>query len=163
MRLIDVQLVITHVIGFLVVLWLLRRFAWNPVLRLLDQRRERIRADLSAAEEQRAAAEGLRREYEVHLGNIDAEARQRIIAAVAEGNKLKTHIKEQALSERDARLARADEEVRLRVAGVREELRKRTVDLALLAAEKAVRERMDEPRQRELIARFIAELEEEAR
>ena len=51
------------------------------------------------------------------------------------------------------------EEVRARESSAKETLRKRTVDLAVLAAEKAIQARLDEPKHRELIERFIDELE----
>jgi len=55
-KLIDWQLLVTHVVAFLLVLLLLRRFAWGPVLRFLDQRRARIRAEFDEAESRQKEA-----------------------------------------------------------------------------------------------------------
>lgn len=159
MQLIDLQLLLTHVVGFLVVLWLLRKFAWGPVLKFLEGRREKIVAEFAEIDEQRKGADALRSEYEEHLRNIEVEARQKIQEAVAEGNQAAAKIKERAENERRQRLERAEEEVHLREESAQETLRKRTVDLALQAAEKAVRERLDDAKHRELMTRFIDELD----
>ncbi len=159
MKLIDIQLLVTHVIAFLIVLWLLRRFAWGRLLAFLEQRRERIRAEFAAIETQRAEVAELKRAYEGHLRNIEGESRERIREAVVEGNAAAARIRERAQEERRQRLVRAEEEVRLLEDAAKETLRMRTVDLAMQAAEKAVAARLDDERQRELIERFIADLE----
>lgn len=158
-ELIDFQLLVTHIIGFLIVFWLLRRFAWARVLGFLDQRREKIRGEFDEIERRRGDVESLRREYEDHLRNIEVEARQRIQEAVAEGNAAAARIKERAQEERRKKLERVEEEMRLLEESAKETLRKRTVDLALQAAEKAVQERIDEAKHREMMARFIEELD----
>lgn len=159
MQLIDFQLLLTHVVGFLIVLWLLRKYAWGPVLKFLEARREKIAAEFAEIDTQRKDAGALRSEYEEHLRNIEIEARQKIQEAVAEGNQAAARIKERAEGERRQRLERAEEEVRLREESAQETLRKRTVDLALQAAEKVVHERLDDTKHRELMTRFIDELD----
>lgn len=161
MKLIDWQLLVTHVIAFLLVLILLRRFAWGPVLRFLEQRRERIRAEFAAAEQRGQEAEALKRQYQEHLKNIELESRQRVQEAIAEGNRAAARIREQAQAERRLRLERSDEEVRQLNDAAKETLRQRTVDLALKAAEKAIRRELDDATHRRLIEGFVAELESE--
>ncbi len=159
MKLIDWQLLITHVIAFMLVLVLLRRFAWSPVLRFLEARRARIRAEFEAAEARQQEADALKREYETHLRQIEVESRAKLQEAIAEGNAAAARIRERAQEERRLRLERAEEEVRQLNDAARETLRRRTVELALQAAEKAVRRQLDEPTQRKLIERFIDDLE----
>ena len=50
MELINVPQLITQILGFLVMLWLLGRFAWKPLLQSLDDRRQKIAGDIGAAE-----------------------------------------------------------------------------------------------------------------
>lgn len=159
MELIDLQLLLTHVVGFLLVVWLLKRFAWGPVLAYLEQRRQKIQAEFDRIEQQHQAAAKLKAEYEDHLRNIEAEGRQKIQEAVKEGNAAAAKIKERAQEERQQRLARVSEEVRLLEDSARETLRKRTVELALRAAEKAVQEKLDDSKHEALIDRFIQDLD----
>jgi len=158
-KLIDWQLLVTHVIAFLIVLFLLRRFAWGPVLRFLEQRREKIRAEFAAAEERCKDADVLKLQYEVHLKNIEVESRQRVQEAIAEGNAAAARIREQAQEERRLRLARSEEEVQAQTDAAKEMLRQRTVEMALKAAEHVVRRELDDATHRRLIESFITELE----
>ncbi len=158
MKLIDISLLITHIIGFGIVFLLLRRFAWGPVLAFLDRRRNLIRDEFDKIEREQTEVAEIKREYQDHLRNIEIEARQKLQEAVSEGNAAAARIKERAQEERRLRLARAEEEVRLLEESAKETLRKRTVELALRAAEKAVHERMDAPKHQELIQRFIDDL-----
>ena len=159
MELIDLQLLLTHVVGFLLVVWLLRRFAWGPVLTYLEQRRQKIAGEFDKIEQQHQAAAKLKAEYEDHLRNIEAERRQKIQEAVKEGNAAAAKIKERAQEERHQRLERVNEEVRMLEDSAHETLRKRTVELALRAAEKAIQAKLDDPKHEELIDRFIQDLE----
>jgi F-type H+-transporting ATPase subunit b len=158
-ELIDLQLLITHIVAFLLVLWLLRRFAWGPVLRFLEERRTRIAGEFEAIEDQRGEVAAIRQDYETRLSTIDEEARRKVQEAVAEGNALAARLKERAQEERRVKLERAAEEVRLLEDSAAETLRQRTVALALQAAEKAIGERLDEQKHRALIEDFISELE----
>lgn len=159
MKLIDLQLLVTHVVAFLIVLWLLRRFAWGPVLRLLDARRAAIAGEFDAAAARRREAESLHQEYEGHLARIEIESRERLREAVTEAKGAAARIRERAEEERRLRLERAEEEVRLLEESARETLRRRTADLAVRAAEKAILARLDEAQHRKLMEQFIADLE----
>lgn len=159
MELIDIQLVATHVVAFLLVLWLLRRYAWGPVLTFLDRRRALIAGEFASIEERRREAAALRSDYEGRLREIDAEARRRYQSAVAEGSAAAAAIKEEAQRERLRRLALTEEELRRLEDSARETLRKRTVDLALQAAERAIAKQLDEAGHRRLIEQALAEIE----
>jgi F-type H+-transporting ATPase subunit b len=158
-KLIDWQLLVTHVVAFLLVLVLLRRFAWGPVLRFLEQRRARIRAEFDEAESRQKEAAALKLEYETHLKQIEVESRARLQEAIAEGHAAAERIRERAQEERRLRLVRAEGEVAQLTDAARETLRRRTVEVALQAAEMAIRREMDDPTHRRLIEGFIDELE----
>jgi F-type H+-transporting ATPase subunit b len=157
-ELIDLQLLVTHIIGFLIVLWLLRRFAWRPILAFLQARADKVVDEVTAAEEQNAQATKLREQYQAQIDNIEAEARRALAEARAEGREIRARMEAEVAETRRTRLERIAEEVQRIEDSARETLRRRTVDLALLAAERAVRERADDAKQRELIERFINEV-----
>jgi F0F1-type ATP synthase membrane subunit b/b' len=47
-KLLDANLIVAQIICFFLVLWLLRKFLWGPALKMIDQRRDRIAAELKA-------------------------------------------------------------------------------------------------------------------
>ena len=158
-QLIDPKILVTQIIGFLIVLWVLKRYAWKPVLGLLEERRARIANDVASAEKLRHEAERIRAEYEEQLKGIEAQARQRIQAAVAEGQKVAEEIR--ANAHREARVitekAKADLEMEYKKA--RAELREEMVTMSLSAAERLLQERMDAPEHHKLVERFLDELQ----
>ena len=98
-------------------------------------------------------------EYAARWGAIEAQAREQLLQAVQEGQRLASEIQEKAREEARKNLDRARESLQLEVTQARITLRKEMVGLAILAAERIISERLDEPRQRELVTRFMDQLE----
>lgn len=158
MNLIDIRLVGTQILGFLLLLWALRKWAWGPVLHSLEQRRQGIAGDFAEAERRQAEAAQLKSKYEQELLGIDAKARQRIQEGVAEGQKIAAEIKLQAQADAQLRIQRADDEVMRQREKEKELLKEKIVDLSIRTAEKILRARLDDPAQRRLAGEFIDEV-----
>ena len=56
MNLIDPRQVLTQILGFLILMWLLRKFAWGPVLAMLEARREKIAGEFREADKRKVDA-----------------------------------------------------------------------------------------------------------
>jgi len=67
------QQLLTHTLGFLITLWVLKKFAWVPILNLLEERRQKIVDEFDNIEKEKEAADKLRLDYENKLKNIEAE------------------------------------------------------------------------------------------
>jgi F-type H+-transporting ATPase subunit b len=158
-QLIDPKILVTQVIGFLIVLWVLKRYAWKPVLGLLEERRARIANDVASAEKLRHEAERIKAEYEEQLKGIEVQARQRIQAAVAEGQKVAEEIRTNAHREARAITEKAKADLEMEYKKARAELREEMVAMSLGAAERLLQERMDAPEHRKLVDRFLDELQ----
>lgn len=156
---IELPQLFTHIVGFLILLWVLKRFAWKPLLGLLDERTERIKSSFDEIDAKKAAAETLHQQYEAKLREIDAEARKRLTEAVQEGEKIAAKIKEDARSEAKEVMTRTKSELAQDYAKARIQLKEDVVDLTINAAEKIIRERLDTAKHREMIGRFIDDVE----
>ncbi len=150
--------IITQIIGFLIVFWILKRFAWKPLLGVMEERRRRIASEFERIEELSREADQRREEYETRIQKIEEEARERINKAVNEGRKVAAEIQENA--RRDAgkirEKARATTEIEL--AKAKQELRDEVVRLTIMATEKIIHERLDDEKHRALITEFVDEL-----
>jgi len=155
----DYGQIVAQIIGFLVVLWIMKRFAWKPFLKILDDRRSRIQSELADAEEQRLGAEKLGQQYQEKLRDIDAEARARVQAAVKNAEKIAAEIKEEARQDVKELLGRARDEIERDKAVALVALRNDVVDMALKASEKVLKESLDEARHRKAIADFVKDME----
>ena len=84
MNLIDPKIVLTQILGFLVLVWALRKWAFAPLLGMLEARRQAIAGRFAAAERANAEAGELKARHELELRGIEAHARQRIQQAALE-------------------------------------------------------------------------------
>src|SRR3990172_13171040 len=96
---VDIQQILTHIVGFLIALWILRRFAWGPLLGVLEERRRKIKSDFDAAADKRREAEDTAARYAAQLKDIEAEARQKIQEAITDGRRMAGEIREEARGE----------------------------------------------------------------
>jgi F-type H+-transporting ATPase subunit b len=152
---IELAQVITHIIGFLITVWLLKRFAWKPLLGMMEERRQKIIDDFKEIDDKNAEADKLRAEYEGKLKNIEAERRQKIADAVNEANKIASGIKINAQEEARGIVTRTNEQLKRDVAQAKIQLKEEMVSITLLATEKILHEKLDEKKERELIGKFI--------
>jgi F-type H+-transporting ATPase subunit b len=147
-----------QVVNFLLILWLLNRFAFRRVLGMLDERRAKIARGLEDAQsaardrelaqaEREAVVAEARKEAQALIARatkIGEDSRQEIVAAArTEAEKVATRAREEIVAEKDRAMA---------------ELRSTVADLALAAAGKLVRSEMDSGAQRRLVEQFLAEL-----
>ncbi|KPJ61280.1 MAG: hypothetical protein AMJ46_03060 [Latescibacteria bacterium DG_63] len=155
----DYGQIVTQILGFIIVLWIMKRFAWKPLLRILEERSRRVESELSGAEKQRVDMEALRRQYEERLKDIDAEARAKLQEAVRNAQRIASEIKEDARGEVKQMLGRARDEIERDRAEALIQLRSEVVDIAIRASEKVLRESMDTAKHRKIVADFIKDLD----
>ena len=153
------QEILTHIFGFLVILVLLKIFAWKPILKLLDERKKRIASEFDNIEKAKQELSKLREGYELKLKEIDLEARKRIQEAIAEGQRMASDLQNEAREEAKKVLVRAKENIELEVAKAKVELRDDIVSMTIVAAGKIINERLDDAKHKELIVEFIEGIE----
>ncbi|SYZ72377.1 ATP synthase subunit b [Candidatus Zixiibacteriota bacterium] len=156
---IEISQVITQIIGFLITVWLLKRFAWKPLLSMMDERRQKIVDEFQNIDEEKARAAALKAEYEDKLKNIEGERRQKIAEAVTEADKVASEIKAHAQEEAHGIVTRTAEQVERDIAKAKVQLKEEMIGITLAAAEKVLQEKLDEKKERQLIDKFIADLE----
>ena len=158
MNLVDVPQVLTQILGFLLMVWILRRYAWGPLIGMLEARRERIAGEFKEADRLRGEAMELKARYDSELKGIEAQARQRITEAVTEGQRVAAEIKVQAQKDAAARLEHAVDEISREREKAKEILKEQIIALSLRTAEKILRQKLDDPAQRKLAGEFIDEV-----
>jgi len=149
------DLILVNTISFLILLWLLKRFLFKPITNVLDTRAEEITGSYKAAENEKATMERLRVEYEAKIADIAAEAREKIAAAINEGQAAKQQILAEARAKSEEILKRGGEELSRERDKAIIELRAQVVDLAIEAAAKATARTLDDEAQRRLVRQFI--------
>ncbi|HEV8480395.1 MAG TPA: F0F1 ATP synthase subunit B [Candidatus Eisenbacteria bacterium] len=157
MNIIDVRQFATQIVGFLLVLFILGKYAWPPVLGFIEERRKKIADDLDHARQENERAVKLRADLEQELKGIEAKARARIQEAVTEGQRVASEIKAGAQKDVTQRLQRLNSELEVERDKAMLSLKQDLVKMTVEATEKILREKLDEKTQRRLVEEFIGQ------
>ncbi len=154
-------MIIWTFVTFGLLLFLLKKFAWKPLLSGLEGRESRIKNDLQGAENARREAEKSLEKHRAMMQDAELEARRVIEEARKLAEKMRVDILAQA--EEQARLlasqAKADIQREKNTALL--QLRAEIADLAIGAASKILGEQLDEEQNRRIVDAFIADLPRE--
>jgi F-type H+-transporting ATPase subunit b len=159
--LIDVVpgLMVWTIVTFVIVLWVLRRFAFGRIQGMIDQRRDRIREALDEADKAREEARKLREDVKRDREEAKADRERLLDESRRQAQRQLEQAREQADADLKERLAKNLEELEAENARLREQIRRDVVELTLLASEKVTGKVLDDEDQRRLIDETIAEVD----
>ena len=150
---------LAHAISFLIFFFLVRGAFMAIIYPPMKERRERIKAEYERIEQEKSAVADLKQQYEGHIKRIEAESRERIQAAVAEGQRVGTELRDLARKEAQETLVRAREEIALERDKARITLRDDVVKLAMDIAGKVVHDELNAEKHKKLVDGFLKEVE----
>ena len=151
--------VITQALAFLIFFWIMKRFAWKPVLRILDDRRRKIENDFERTSALEKKFLELQAEYEGKLGSIDRKAREEIRNAIIEGKRLAQGITDNAHEQSNMIIARGKMHVDLELARARKILQEDVIEMVIQSTGEFLKAKLDDREQRKLVASFVEEVE----
>jgi F-type H+-transporting ATPase subunit b len=152
-------LMIWTIVCFLIALFVLKRFAFGPIQKLIDERRDRIRRALEEADEARAEARNLLEEHRKLIGQARGEAEEILSEARQVGQAMQARAKEETEADRQRRLEETKRQIDAETRRALEQIRAEVAELSLAAAEKVTRKSLDDSDQRRLIDEAIGELD----
>ncbi len=153
---------VAQLLVFLVTLTVLYRVAWGPIVRALEARRARIQEGIEAAERAQQELAAAEQAHRAKLEEARREAQALLEQATRMAEVLREDLKGKAKQEAGQIKQQALTEIERERQRTAQELRRQVVDLALLAAERVIRESLDSPKHRALIERTIEEAEARA-
>jgi F-type H+-transporting ATPase subunit b len=160
-------LMIWTIVAFLITLWVLKRYAFGPIQKMLDERREQIRRSIEEADNARDEARNLLEEHRKLMLEARGEAEQIIAEARKTRDAMEARMREETETERQRRLEETRREIAAETARALEQIRAEVADLTLEATSIVVGRKLDAERDRELISEAIGSLDfsrlEEAR
>ena len=151
-------LAIWTAITFFLLLFVLRKFAWKPLLNALQSREERISSSLEQAQNAREEAKRLLEENKKNLQRAEEQAQQVIREGRAAAERLKNEIVEKANASSRRMIEQAKGEIQREKETALNELRREVVDLAIQAASKIIGEELDERHHRKVVEGFLRDL-----
>jgi F-type H+-transporting ATPase subunit b len=151
-------LIIWTWITFIVVLFILRRLAWGPLLKSVEDREKNIVNAIESAKRERAEAEKLLAEQKTAVAQARQEAADQVRKTQAELEKFREELMGKARKEAEdlkIEARRTIDEERLRAIG---DIKAEAVKLSLQVAEKLITEKMDDSKQQQLASQFVTDL-----
>lgn len=147
-------------VNFFVLLFLLKKFLYKPVLAMLDKRKEEVMSNMQKAEDAKNEAEGMLAQYTEQMKDARNEAQEIISNATKIGEQTKTDIVNQAREEAAKLSAKAQEEIQREKAQAIDELRSEVANIAVLAAEKIVAKSINVEDHKAMVNNFVQEVGE---
>jgi F-type H+-transporting ATPase subunit b len=144
---------------FLIVVIVLGKFAWGPILSLLQQREQFIHNALAEAKQDRDKAEASLREYTAKLQAAHAEAAALVEEGRRDGERLREDIRQKARTEADNTLTNAQRQIQLETSRALEQIRKEAVDLSVMIASKIIQRNLTKEDNERLIDEALKQVE----
>jgi F-type H+-transporting ATPase subunit b len=152
-------LMIWTVVCFLITLWVLRRYAFGPIQKTIDERRERIRQAIEEADKAREEARRLLEEHRSLIGRAKSEGEEILAEARRVAEASVRRMREETEADRQRRLEETRRQIEAETRRALEQIREEVAELSLLAATKVTRKALDDEDHRRLIEEAVGELD----
>jgi len=144
---------------FLLLVLILSKTAWKPLMKSVEDRERAVRHDREGAEKARAEAEKIKAELDERLSVFKAEAERRLEQASAEGQRERLLILEDARKAAGLLVDSARKELAAQQGELEKQLKDKVSEIAFMAAEKVLLKTIDHKANKELVGQFLKELE----
>ena len=155
---IDATLLWATLVVFALFAWILGKFAWGPLLKIVDEREKTIREQVDSAQLAAAEAKDLLVQHQEMLKGAGREREEILAKALKEAEKVRADLVTKARADSDQVLARAREQMQRDKDQALAELRAQVADIAVEAASRIVKSSLTEEAQRKLVDDFIEDL-----
>jgi F-type H+-transporting ATPase subunit b len=152
-------LMIWTIVCFLITLFVLKRYAFGPIQKLIDERRERIRQSIEEADRAREEARKLLEEHRALIAGARSDAEQILAEARKVADAQRDRVREEVEADRQRRLEDTKKQIEAETHRALLQIRAEVADLTLLATEKVVGKALDAADQKRLIEEAIAGLD----
>ena len=154
---INLPQLVAQIANFIVLLVILRLTLYKPILRMLDQRREKIAEGLGAAEQARAEASDAQERIQEQLDEARGQGQEIVANAQQVATRIQEDARQQSERDREASSERARQEIQLERDRAINDLRAEFAEITVTAAERVIRESLDDDAHQRIIEEMLAE------
>ena len=155
----DPGLYIWTIVTFLILLALLAKFAWTPLLQALETRQNAIRKSLDDAQQAKEELERLHVESAQIIQRARNDAEAIIAQSRSDGDRLREELKQKARAEADHIVKNAERQIQLETSRALEQIRREAVDLSVLIASKIIQRNLSKEDNQRLIDEALKQVE----
>ncbi len=152
-------LMIWTIVCFLITLFVLKRFAFGPIQKMIDERREQIRQSIEAADAARDESRKLLEEHKQLIAQARGEAEAILTEARRTGESMEQRMREETEADRQRRIEETRKEIAAETTRALEQIRSEVAELTLEAASRVVGRSLSADQDRQLIAEAVGALD----
>ena len=152
-------LMIWTVVCFLITLFVLRKFAFGPIQKMLDERRDRIRRAIEEAEKARTEARSLLEEHRALISQARGQGEEILAEARRVADAQRQRVKEETEADRQRRLEETKRQIEAETQRALQQIRAEVAELTLIATTKVTGKVLDDADHRRLIDDAIKDLD----
>jgi F-type H+-transporting ATPase subunit b len=154
---INLWALVAQVITFFILLWVLTKWAFPALYKILDEREATIRSGVENAERARRDMNEAQKRVEAMLEEARMEAQSITTRANQAGERVRAQIEAEARERSNQIVEQAERRIRQEFERARAQLRQEVADLAIQAAEHVVGSSMDQTTSRKLVSEFVTQ------
>jgi F-type H+-transporting ATPase subunit b len=152
-------LMIWTIVCFLITLYVLKRYAFGPIQKMIDERQARIRSSIEEADNARVEARKLLEEHRALIASARTDAEAILSEARRVGESTRERVREEAEADRHRRIEETQRQVESETRRALEQIRAEVADLAMLATAKVTGKALNDADHKRLIEDAIGELD----
>ncbi len=154
---IELAQIFTQIVSFLIVLWVLKKFAWKPFIKILEDRENKIRSEFALIEEGKKENAKVAKLYQEKLDSAHEEASELIKEGREKGQKIAKQLEDKAREDAKKIMTSTKDDLQKEVYKAKRHLKDELVNITMTATKKMVKTSMDKEKQKELIDEFVKE------
>jgi F-type H+-transporting ATPase subunit b len=155
---INWKVLIGDLITFVILLFLLKRFAFKPFFEILRKRKDKIESGLKKSEEAQASLDKIRLQEKEMKEMGEKNAKEIVKEAQVIAEKKRQAILNQAEAEKQKIILAGKKTAEKEIIGKREQQKKETVEMSFLLAEKLLEEKFDQQKDKKFMEKIISGL-----
>lgn len=155
----DPGLFIWTILTFLVLVALLAKFAWRPLLKALESRQELIRKSLEDADKAKLELERLNQESAQILSKARVEAEAIVSRTRLDADRLREELRQKARTEAETIIRNAERQIELKTSQAIEQIRHEAIDLSVMIASKLIQRNLTKEDNERLIDEALKQVE----
>jgi F-type H+-transporting ATPase subunit b len=155
----DPGLFVWTILTFLLLLFLLTKFAWRPLLKALESRQDSIRKALDDAQQAKQELERLHAESAEMIRQSRVEADAIVTRSRADAERLREEMKQKARGEADAIVKNAERQIQLETGRALQQIRREAVDLSVMIASKLIQRNLTKEDNERLIEEALSQVD----
>jgi F-type H+-transporting ATPase subunit b len=158
--LVDINpgLIVWTVITFVLLLLILKKFAWKPILTALDQREAAIKDSIEQAQKAKDEAQRILNENQANLAKAEEESKKIVEQGRIYAEKLKDQVIKESKEQAQKIISEASAEIERKKEEAFGELKSQVADLVIQATEKVLGEMVDKNQQKKIADKYINEI-----